>query len=63
MVGLAEAGQSQPDPQKRAAEQMGVSERWVRRLFQRMKTERDRVVMHQLRGKPNHRPWGKNARG
>ena len=48
---LKQANRSQIT-QKRAAEQMGVSERWVRRLFQRMKTERDRVVMHQLRGKP-----------
>lgn len=41
--------------QKKAAERMGVSERWVRKLLQRMKSERDRVVVHKLRGRPSHR--------
>lgn len=34
---------------------MGASERWVRKLLQRMKTERDRVVVHKLRGRPSNR--------
>jgi DNA-binding Lrp family transcriptional regulator len=42
-------------PQWKAAEQMEVSERWVRKLLQRMKKEGDRVVVHQLRGKPSNR--------
>lgn len=41
--------------QAKAAELMGVSERWVRKLLQRMKTERDRVVVHKLRGRPSNR--------
>ena len=41
--------------QRRAAEWMGVSERWVRALLQRMKTEKDKVVVHKLRGKPSNR--------
>lgn len=41
--------------QKEAAERMGVSERWVRKLLQRMKIERDRVVVHKLRGRPSNR--------
>lgn len=49
--GLAEAGQAQA----KAAELMGASERWVRKLLQRMKTERDRVVVHKLRGRPSNR--------
>jgi DNA-binding Lrp family transcriptional regulator len=42
-------------PQWKAAEQMEVSERWVRKLLKRMKKEGDRVVVHQLRGKPSNR--------
>jgi hypothetical protein len=36
---------------------MQVSERWVRKLLRRMKTEKDRVVVlvHKLRGKPSNR--------
>ena len=49
--------------QKKAAERMGVSERWVRKLLQRMKTGRDRVVVHKLRGRPsNRRLSGENTR-
>ena len=40
--------------QRRAAELMQVSERWVRKLLRRMKTEKDRVVVHKLRGKPSN---------
>src|SRR5215471_7894394 len=41
--------------QRKAAQQMKVSERWVRKLLQRMKTERDRVVVHKLRGRSSNR--------
>src|SRR5215469_3365294 len=41
--------------QKWAAEKMGVSERWVRRLLVEMKEKRDAVVVHGLRGRPSNR--------
>ena len=41
--------------QREAAERMGVSERWVRKLLQRMKGEGDRVVVHGLRGRASNR--------
>jgi len=41
--------------QKQTAALMQVSERWVRRLLQRMKSEGDRVVVHKLRGRPSNR--------
>ena len=41
--------------QREAAERMGVSERWVRRLLKRMQSEKDKVVVHKLRGKPSNR--------
>jgi hypothetical protein len=36
-----------------AAEWMGVSERWVRKLLSRMRKKGDRVMIHGLRGKPS----------
>jgi transposase len=41
--------------QKQAAEQMRVSERWVRKLVKRMRREGDGVVVHGLRGQPSNR--------
>jgi transposase len=41
--------------QREAAERMGVSERWVRKLLKRMKGEGDRVVVHGLRGRASNR--------
>ena len=41
--------------QHEAAGRMGVSERWVRRLLQRMKHEGDGVVVHGLRGRASNR--------
>src|SRR5712692_8895484 len=41
--------------QKRAAEKMGITDRWVRRLLARMKEEGDGVVVHGLRGGPSNR--------
>jgi predicted DNA-binding protein (UPF0251 family) len=42
--------------QKWAAEKMGVSDRWVRRLLVQMKTKGDAVVVHGLRGLISNRP-------
>ena len=41
--------------QRKAAEKMGVSDRWVRKLLQRMKSEGDGVVVHRLRGRASNR--------
>ncbi len=41
--------------QREAAERMGVTERWVRKLLQRMKKQGDAVVVHGLRGKASNR--------
>jgi transposase len=41
--------------QREAAERMGVSDRWVRKLLWRMKCEGDGVVVHGLRGRASNR--------
>lgn len=41
--------------QREAAERMGISERWVRKLLLRMKAEGDAVVVHGLRGRSSNR--------
>lgn len=41
--------------QRKAAEKMGVSDRWVRRLLGRMEAGGDRVVVHGLRGRTSNR--------
>src|SRR5947209_7201685 len=41
--------------QREAAERMGVSERWVRKLLRRMKAKGDAVVVHGLRGRASNR--------
>ena len=41
--------------QREAAERMGVTERWVRKLLWRMKKQGDAVVVHQLRGRTSNR--------
>src|ERR1700674_1299994 len=41
--------------QREAAQRMGVSDRWVRKLLKRMKREGDRVVVHGLRGRASNR--------
>jgi hypothetical protein len=48
--------------QKWAAEKMGVSDRWVRRLLVEMKVKGDAVVVHGLRGRPSNRGIGKDIR-
>jgi hypothetical protein len=41
--------------QRQAAEKMGVSDRWVRKLLARMKSDGDGVVVHALRGRASNR--------
>jgi transposase len=41
--------------QRQAAEKMGVTERWVRRLLVRMEEVGDQVVLHGLRGRASNR--------
>ena len=41
--------------QRQAAEKMGVSDRWVRKLLIRMETDGDGVVVHGLRGRASNR--------
>ena len=41
--------------QREAAERIGVSERWVRKLLKRMAERGDAVVVHGLRGLPSNR--------
>src|SRR5215208_7683102 len=41
--------------QQQAGAKMGVSDRWVRKLLARMKTDGDAVVVHGLRGRPSNR--------
>ena len=41
--------------QRKAAEKMGVTDRWVRELLARMDKQGDRVVIHGLRGKVSKR--------
>ena len=51
---LKRAGDGQVT-QRWAAEKMGVSDRWVRRLLVQMKTKGDAVVVHGLRGRISNR--------
>jgi len=41
--------------QKAAGLQLGLTERWVRQLLQRVRAEGDRGVVHRSRGQPSHR--------
>lgn len=41
--------------QREAAEKMGVSDRWVRKLLKRMSKRGDGIVVHGLRGRPSNR--------
>ena len=41
--------------QRKAAEKIGVTDRWVRKLLARMAKQGDGVVIHALRGKPSNR--------
>src|ERR1039457_3380347 len=48
--------------QRQAAEKMGVSDRWVRKLLVRMKVEGDGVVVHGLRGRASNRRIGEQTK-
>lgn len=41
--------------QKQAAEEIGVTERQVRRLLRKLRQKGDRAVVHELRGRPSNR--------
>jgi hypothetical protein len=41
--------------QREAAEKLGISERWVRKLLKRLAKEGDGLVVHGLRGRPSNR--------
>jgi biotin operon repressor len=41
--------------QQQAAEEIGVTERQVRRLLRKLRQKGDRVVIHELRGRPSNR--------
>jgi transposase len=41
--------------QRQAAQQMGITDRWVRKLLGRMEEDGDAVVVHKLRGQPSNR--------
>jgi len=41
--------------QKRAAAQLGLTDRWVRKLLQRLRAEGDRGIVHRLRGRASNR--------
>ena len=44
--------------QKQAAERMGVTARWVRKLLKKLKRKGDRAVVHGLRNRPSNRRLG-----
>jgi DNA-binding Lrp family transcriptional regulator len=48
--------------QKEAAEQLGLSGRWVRKLVRRLRKEGDRGVIHRLRGKVSNRKIAQKVR-
>jgi transposase len=48
--------------QREAAEKMGVTARWVRKLVKRMKKEGDAVVVHGLRGRTSNRQLSDKTR-
>lgn len=51
---LHEVGKRQMT-QREAAEQVAVTERWVRKLLARIRKEGDRAVIHRLRGRRSNR--------
>jgi hypothetical protein len=49
---VVEGSQDKVVSKRKAAQNMGVGDRWVRKLLQRMESEGDGVVVHRLRGGP-----------
>jgi transposase len=49
--------------QRKAAEKMGVTERWVHELLRRMEDRGDAVVVHVLRGRPSNRRVAEEMEG
>jgi biotin operon repressor len=48
--------------QRKAAEQLGLSSRWVKKLMKRLRAEGDRGLVHRLRGRPSNRGHGQEIR-
>ena len=48
--------------QRKAAEQLGLSSRWVRKLMKRLKSEGDGGLAHRLRGRRSNRGHGAEVR-
>src|SRR5437870_2782818 len=48
--------------QREAGEQLGFTDRWVRKLLGRVKKEGDRGVVHRLRGRASNRRLGEKVR-
>ena len=48
--------------QKQAAEELGISDRQVRRLIARINDVGDQAVIHGLRGRPSHRKLSEDVR-
>src|ERR1700685_2320465 len=55
LAGIVERAQDGVVTQRQAAEKMGVSDRWVRKLLGRMKIDGDAVGIHGLRGRVSNR--------
>ena len=51
---LHEVGRGHLSP-RQAAAQLGVTNRWVRKLRRRLEAEGDRGLIHRLRGRPSNR--------
>ena len=49
--------------QQEAAQRIGVSERWVRKLLATMVEKGDAVVVHGLRGRPSNRGYRRRRDG
>lgn len=48
--------------QRQAAEQLRVTDRWVRKLLVRLRREGDRGMLHRLRGRPSNRKLSEKMR-
>lgn len=47
--------------QRQAAEQVGVTDRWIRTLLKRVGKQGDRAIVHGLRGRPSRRRIGRKV--